>query len=60
MSSPTPVDRSVVEDGEAPEGEGAGGDDVTESPSARPGEGRDATSNPCQDGLGFGTGEDAW
>ncbi|WP_067605706.1 LCP family glycopolymer transferase [Nocardiopsis listeri] len=60
MSSPTPVDRSVVEDGEAPEGEGAGGDDVTESPSARPGEGRDATSNPCQDGLGFGTGEDDW
>lgn len=60
MSSPTPVDRSVVEDGEAPEEEDAGGDDVTESPSARPGEGRDATSNPCQDGLGFGTGEDDW
>lgn len=60
MSSPTPVDRSVVEDGEALEEEGAGEDDVTESPSARPGEGRDATSNPCQDGLGFGTGEDDW
>lgn len=55
MSSPTPVDRSVVENGEAPDEE-----DVEESPSARPGEGRDATSNPCQDGLGFGTGEDAW
>ncbi|MEU3307754.1 LCP family glycopolymer transferase [Nocardiopsis sp. NPDC055551] len=59
-SSPTPVDRSVVENGEALEEEGVGEEDATGSPSARPGEGRDATSNPCEDGLGFGTGEDDW
>ncbi|MFD6948890.1 transcriptional regulator [Nocardiopsis sp. TSRI0078] len=28
------------------------------SESARPGQGRDATSDPCSDGLGFGTGEE--
>lgn len=55
-SSPTPADHSIVDNGgEAPDGEG-----VDEAPSARPGEGRDATSNPCEDGLGFGTGEDDW
>ncbi|CAL9480875.1 Polyisoprenyl-teichoic acid--peptidoglycan teichoic acid transferase TagU [Nocardiopsis dassonvillei] len=31
-----------------------------DAPAARPGEGRDATSNPCADGLGFGTGEEAY
>ncbi|WP_017587889.1 LCP family protein [Nocardiopsis ganjiahuensis] len=46
---PTPADPTGPEEG--PEESGA-------NPSARPGEGRDATSNPCQDGLGFGTGED--
>ncbi|MGQ4268365.1 LCP family protein [Nocardiopsis changdeensis] len=40
-------------------------DSPSDSPSpephaARPGEGRDATSNPCADGLGFGTGEEAY
>ena len=53
MDEPTPVDPS-------PEGNagGAESDASSPEPSARPGEGRDATSNPCQDGLGFGTGED--
>ncbi|MFL1445178.1 LCP family protein [Nocardiopsis protaetiae] len=31
-----------------------------EEHAARPGEGRDATSNPCTDGLGFGTGEESY
>ena len=37
--------------------------DTSPSPEprdARPGEGRDATSNPCTDGLGFGTGDDTY
>ena len=50
MASPTPADSSVLEGEDEPPTESA--------PTARPGEGRDATSNPCQDGLGFGTGED--
>ena len=50
--APTPAD---VE-GLAEDADGAG--DVNASPSARAGEGRDATSNPCDDGLGFGTDED--
>ncbi|MGW8531836.1 MULTISPECIES: LCP family protein [Nocardiopsidaceae] len=45
-ASPTPVDAASASD--AP--------DAAES--ARPGGGRDATSNPCADGLGFGTGEE--
>lgn len=49
-ASPTPADSSVLEGSDETPAESA--------PSARPGEGRDATSNPCQDGLGFGTGED--
>ncbi|MBR8742245.1 LCP family protein [Nocardiopsis sp. MG754419] len=51
-ASPTPADPSALENGDE--------EDLEGSPSARPGEGRDATSNPCQDGLGFGTGEDDW
>lgn len=43
-ASPTPEDRPSA----SPEDEA----------SARPGEGRDATSNPCSDGLGFGTDEE--
>src|SRR5699024_4922586 len=34
------------------------GDEPDEEASARPGEGRDATSDPCEDGLGFGTGDE--
>ncbi|WP_017578141.1 LCP family glycopolymer transferase [Nocardiopsis kunsanensis] len=30
----------------------------SDSPPALPGEGRDATSDPCEDGLGLGTGEE--
>lgn len=52
---PTPVDTgSEGTDEEAESGA------ASPEPSARPGEGRDATSNPCQDGLGFGTGEEGW
>ena len=51
---PTPADPSPAEGS----GEPAEEDAADPNPSARPGEGRDATSNPCQDGLGFGTGED--
>ncbi len=44
----------------APEDEGAeepGAEAVEEAaPSPAPGEGRDATADPCVDGLGFGTG----
>lgn len=54
MDEPTPVDPSP--EGNAEETEAG----ASTEPSARPGEGRDATSNPCQDGLGFGTGEDDW
>ncbi|GHC73028.1 hypothetical protein GCM10007079_06620 [Nocardiopsis terrae] len=49
-AEPTPADS------EAAVGEG---DAVPDTP-ARPGVGRDATSDPCQDGLGFGTGENDW
>jgi LCP family protein required for cell wall assembly len=56
---PTPADPSALE--EAPEGPVEGPAESEANSSARPGEGRDATSNPCQDGLGFGTGEnDGW
>ncbi|WP_150241836.1 LCP family protein [Nocardiopsis quinghaiensis] len=46
-TSPSPVDISSAN---------ASPPDVPES--ARPGQGRDATSDPCADGLGFGTGEE--
>ncbi len=52
---PTPADPTAAgQDVEGPA-------EAEANPSARPGEGRDATSNPCQDGLGFGTGDnDGW
>ena len=48
-TSPSPADEATEGDAPSPEDEA----------SARPGEGRNATSNPCADGLGFGTGEEA-
>ena len=51
-----------AEDGATPSGsedsDTAGGEEPDEETPARPGEGRDATSNPCVDGLGFGTGDE--
>ncbi|ASU61029.1 LCP family protein [Nocardiopsis dassonvillei] len=44
-ASPSPADEEVAE---------ASPDDEP----ARPGVGRDATSNPCSDGLGYGTGDE--
>lgn len=55
-AEPTPADPAALEEGT--EGPAEGPAETESNPSARPGEGRDATSNPCQDGLGFGTGED--
>ena len=56
--APTPADvEGLAEDVEDAE-DADGAEDVDASPSAREGEGRDATSNPCDDGLGFGTDED--
>ncbi|MEU3231074.1 LCP family protein [Nocardiopsis alba] len=52
-ASPTPADSSALEEAEADVDPDESSQDV-----ARPGEGRNATSNPCQDGLGFGTGEE--
>ncbi|OOC56276.1 MULTISPECIES: LCP family protein [Nocardiopsis] len=50
-TSPSPVDVSSAHASPPPEA----------SESARPdhGQGRDATSDPCSDGLGYGTGEEA-
>lgn len=48
-ASPSPVD--------SPTDAASPSDDA---PAALPGEGRDATSNPCSDGLGFGTGDEAY
>ncbi|GAB3704141.1 LCP family protein [Nocardiopsis oceani] len=57
--APTPADmEGLAEDAEDADTDGDGAEDVDDSPSARAGEGRDATSNPCDDGLGFGTDED--
>ncbi|WP_435107303.1 LCP family protein [Nocardiopsis synnemataformans] len=44
-ASPSPVDEDVA-------------DASPEDDPARPGVGRDATSNPCSDGLGYGTGDE--
>ncbi|PDP87659.1 transcriptional regulator [Glycomyces fuscus] len=45
-ASPSPVDEEVAEAS-------------PEDGPARPGTGRDATSDPCSDGLGYGTGDEA-
>lgn len=47
-ASPTPADTAATEDDE----------DASGSPDSLNGGGRDATSNPCADGLGFGADED--
>ena len=52
-SEEDPEDDSTPENGDTEEDEKP---DV--EASAQPGEGRDATSNPCEDGLGFGTGDE--
>ncbi|WDZ90882.1 LCP family protein [Nocardiopsis sp. HUAS JQ3] len=44
-ASPSPADEDVA-------------DASPEEDHARPGVGRDATSNPCSDGLGYGTGDE--
>ncbi|MEV6818589.1 LCP family protein [Nocardiopsis dassonvillei] len=44
-ASPSPADEDVA-------------DASPEDDPARPGVGRDATSNPCSDGLGYGTGDE--
>lgn len=44
-ASPSPADEDVA-------------DASPEDDHARPGVGRDATSNPCSDGLGYGTGDE--
>jgi len=48
----------AADDAAAPQDQPSDSPSPEDAESARPGEGRDATSNPCADGLGFGTGEE--